>query len=150
MNNDLQDALLKTTGLLEGAKIQACNAVAGGCIHNAWEIVLEDGEKKFLKTASEKNFPKLAFEAKGLQELHKYANKEDLLIPQPIKLHKFNFCSALLLPWINFGQGDEYELERTRFTTSKQLIKTPGKVWMGRRWFYRARPTTCRLDNKMG
>ncbi|WP_320666852.1 fructosamine kinase family protein [Prochlorococcus sp. MIT 1307] len=107
MHQFLQQALLGAKGDGSGQSISQINSVAGGCIHKAWRLTLSDGRQLFAKTAAVEDFPKLSFEASGLNSLAKFANKHTIEIPKPLLLKKFENGSVLFLPWLDLGNGSQ-------------------------------------------
>ena len=105
MDIELLEKILEAESSLSGNKINKITPVNGGCIHDAWNLELNSGEKLFAKTTSLENSEMFEVEAIGLDALNKYANKLFLYIPKPIMLQKLNNHSILLMPWINFTQG---------------------------------------------
>jgi len=82
--------------------------VHGGDIHTAWQ--LEFSEKKlFLKrNVREKNF--LKFEKYCLQNLRKYINQENLVIPEVIAYKNIKNIEILLIEWIDMHIFDQKKL----------------------------------------
>ncbi len=107
MHELLQEALMKAEGPISGALIQKIESVSGGCIHNAWRLTLKDGKQLFAKTASLDDFPKLSFEADGLNSLKRFTTEDMIEIPQPLVLKKLNTGCVLLLPWLDLGRGHQ-------------------------------------------
>ena len=80
----LLEQIIGSQGPLSGEKVKTVTAINGGCIHDAWQIQLRNGERFFAKIASIDNFDLLKFEAYGLNELNKHANRSFISIPTPL------------------------------------------------------------------
>ena len=57
-----------------------------------------EGEKLFAKTTHTSNFPRLKFEAHGLQSLNSFNNQRILEVPKPLVLRKLTHDAILVLP----------------------------------------------------
>ncbi len=128
MQKLLQEILINSKGPLSKVIIDKVDSVTGGCIHQAWRLQLHNGQKLFAKTASRDDFPKLSFEANGLQSLKKFSENGLIEIPQPLLLTQSKDHSFLLLPWLNLGMGDQKILGRGlaklhKSSTSQNLQK---------------------------
>tara|TARA_Y100001968_G_scaffold251839_1_gene237134 strand:- start:23672 stop:24568 length:897 start_codon:yes stop_codon:yes gene_type:complete len=106
----IKTELTSTEGPLAHQSIKTIIPVAGGCIHKAWQIELKNGHKLFAKTTSKENFSMLQFEANCLKLLNQYANHNLLKIPEPLAIQKLQKLSILLMPWIEFKNGDQTNL----------------------------------------
>ncbi len=82
--------------------------VHGGDIHSAWQIEFSN-KKLFLKrnVRSEKF---LEFEKYCLQNLRKYINQENLVIPEIIAFKNINNIEILLIEWIDMENFDQKKL----------------------------------------
>ena len=79
--------------------------VNGGNIHSAWQI--EFSNKKFFLKRNVRNKKFLKFEKYCLQNLRKYINQENLVIPEVIAYKNIENTEILLIEWIdmqNFNQ----------------------------------------------
>jgi len=79
--------------------------VHGGDIHSAWQI--EFSNKKFFLKKNIRNKKLLEFEKYCLQNLRKYMNQENLVIPEVIAYKNIKNIEILLIEWIdmhNFNQ----------------------------------------------
>ena len=79
--------------------------VHGGDIHNAWRI--EFSNKKLFLKRNIRNKKFLEFEKYCLQNLRKYINQENLVIPEVIAYKNIKNIEILLIEWIdmhNFNQ----------------------------------------------
>jgi fructosamine-3-kinase len=81
--------------------------VGGGCIHNAWCLVLADGSRLFAKSGpSSSARALLEAEADGLAALAAAANPERLAVPTPLALGVVAGEAVLVLPWLELAAGD--------------------------------------------
>ena len=110
MENFIRQKLTSSSGIFPGSEIKKINSVSGGCIHKSWKIELVDDRKFFAKTASNKLFRILKFEADSLHELNKFAYEAYINIPKPITLRCFKNFAILILPWLNLENGDQTNL----------------------------------------
>ena len=79
--------------------------VHGGEIHSSWKIEFSD-KKLFLKR-NDRNKKFLKFETNCLQNLKKFINQENLVIPEVFAYKNINNIEILLIEWIdmqNFNQ----------------------------------------------
>ena len=82
--------------------------VHGGHIHSAWKIEFAN-KKLFLKrNDTNKNF--LEFEKYCLQNLRKYINQKNLIVPEVIAFKKFKTTEILLMEWIDMQNFDQKKL----------------------------------------
>ena len=82
--------------------------VHGGDIHSAWKI--EFANKKFFLKRNDRNKNFLEFEKCCLQNLRKYNNKENLIIPEVIAFKNFKNIEILLIEWIDMQNFDQKKL----------------------------------------
>nr|WP_075438987.1 fructosamine kinase family protein [Prochlorococcus marinus] len=82
--------------------------VHGGDIHNAWRIVFTN-KKLFLKR-NIRNKKFLEFEKYCLQNLRKYINQENLVIPEVIAYKNIKNIEILLIEWIDMHNFDQKKL----------------------------------------
>ncbi len=82
--------------------------VYGGDIHNAWRIEFSD-KKLFLKR-NIRNKKFLEFEKYCLQNLRKYINQENLVIPEVIAYKKIKNIEILFIEWIDMHNFDQKKL----------------------------------------
>ena len=54
----------------------------------------------------------LKVEARGLRSLQQWADCTFLLIPDPLGIIPVGELAALILPWLDTGRGDQYDLGR--------------------------------------
>ena len=82
--------------------------VHGGDIHNAWRI--EFSNKKLFLKRNIRNKKFLEFEKYCLQNLSKYINQEDLVIPEVIAYKNIKNIEILLIEWIDMHNFDQKKL----------------------------------------
>lgn len=72
----------------------------------------------------------LQFEEIGLNTLSKYADKSLISLPVPICLQKLETHSILIMPWVNFSNGNKVNLGKglalVHKTTSESSVGTFG------------------------
>ena len=82
--------------------------VHGGDIHNAWQI--EFSNKKLFLKRNIRNKKFLEFEKYCLQNLRKYINQENLVIPEVIAYKNIKNIEILLIEWIDMHYFDQKKL----------------------------------------
>ena len=82
--------------------------VHGGDIHSAWRI--EFSNKKFFLKKNIRNKKFLEFEKYCLQNLRKYINQENLVIPEVIAYKNIKNIEILLIEWIDMHNFDQKKL----------------------------------------
>ncbi len=82
--------------------------VHGGDIHSAWRI--EFSNKKLFLKRNIRNKKFLEFEKYCLQNLRKYINQENLVIPQVIAYKNVKNIEFLLIEWIDMHNFDQIKL----------------------------------------
>ena len=82
--------------------------VHGGDIHNAWRI--EFSNKKLFLKRNIRNKKFLEFEKYCLQNLRKYINQENLVIPEVIAYKNIQNIEILLIEWIDMHNFDQKKL----------------------------------------
>ncbi len=82
--------------------------VHGGDIHNAWRI--EFSNKKLFLKRNIRNKKFLEFEKYCLQNLRKYINQENLVIPEVIAYKNIKNIEILLIEWIDMHKFDQKKL----------------------------------------
>jgi len=82
--------------------------VHGGDIHNAWKI--EFSNKKLFLKRNIRNKKFLEFEKYCLQNLRKYINQENLVIPEVIAYKNIKNIEILLIEWIDMHNFDQKKL----------------------------------------
>ena len=84
--------------------------VFGGDIHTSWKIEFQN-TNYFLKR-NERKIRFLKFEESCLNNLQKYINYENLVIPQTILYLEVNNVELLLMKWIDMNNSDQQKLGR--------------------------------------
>ena len=82
--------------------------VHGGDIHNAWRI--EFSNKKLFLKRNIRNKKFLEFEKYCLQNLRRYINQENLVIPEVIAYKNIKNIEILLIEWIDMHNFDQKKL----------------------------------------
>ncbi len=82
--------------------------VHGGDIHDAWRI--EFSNKKLFLKRNIRNKKFLEFEKYCLQNLRKYINQENLVIPEVIAYKNIKNIEFLLIEWIDMHNFDQKKL----------------------------------------
>jgi len=82
--------------------------VHGGDIHNAWRI--EFSNKKLFLKRNIRNKKFLEFEKYCLQNLRKFINQENLVIPEVIAYKNIKNIEILLIEWIDIHNFDQKKL----------------------------------------
>jgi len=82
--------------------------VHGGDIHSAWRI--EFSNKKLFLKRNIRNTKYLEFEKYCLQNLRKYINQENLVIPEVIAYKNIKNIEILLIEWIDMHNFDQKKL----------------------------------------
>ena len=82
--------------------------VHGGDIHKAWRI--EFSNKKLFLKRNTRNKKFLEFEKYCLQNLRKYINQENLVIPEVIAYKNIKNIEILLTEWIDMDNFDQKKL----------------------------------------
>ena len=82
--------------------------VHGGDIHSAWRI--EFSNKKLFLKRNIRNKKFLEFEKYCLQNLRKYINQENLVIPEVIAYKNIKNTEILLIEWIDMHNFDQKKL----------------------------------------
>ena len=82
--------------------------VQGGDIHTAWQI--EFSNKKLFLKRNIRNKKFLEFEKYCLQNLRKYINQENLVIPEVIAYKNIKNIEILLIEWIDMHNFDQKKL----------------------------------------
>ena len=82
--------------------------VHGGDIHSAWRI--EFSNKKLFLKRNIRNRKFLKFEKYCLQNLRKFINQDNLVIPEVIAYKKIKNIEILLMEWIDMHNFDQKKL----------------------------------------
>ena len=84
--------------------------VFGGNIHESWQI--EFNNAKFFLKRNERKGRFLKFEKSCLENLQKYINHENLIVPKIISYLEVNNVELLLLEWIDMKNSNQQKLGR--------------------------------------
>ena len=87
---------------------KSIDQVHGGDIHSAWRI--EFSNKKLFLKRNIRNKKFLEFEKYCLQNLRKYINQENLVIPEVIAYKNIKNIEILLIEWIDMHNFDQRKL----------------------------------------
>ena len=107
MKDLIQKALSNSNKVSKNSLIEKIIPVGGGCIHKAWCIHFQNGEKIFAKSNHIDNINMFKFERECLLVLKRFANESYICIPKPIELISFQNISILLLEWIDLKQSQQ-------------------------------------------
>ena len=110
--------------------------VHGGDIHNAWRI--EFSNKKLFLKRNIRNKKFLEFEKYCLQNLRKYINQENLVIPEVIAYKNIKNIEILLIEWIDMHNFDQKklgkglgELHLKSAESNPKMFGFPGEGFIG-------------------
>ncbi len=84
--------------------------VLGGDSHESWQIEFKNAKFFLKRNAREGRF--LEFEKSCLNNLQKYLNYENLIVPKIISYLEVNNVELLLLEWIDMKNSDQEKLGR--------------------------------------
>ncbi len=112
MNKLLRQALVSAQGPLAGSALVEVDCVAGGCIHQAWRLRLDDGQQLFAKTGASDALSMFSIEAEGLKALKAWADPKLLEVPEPLAIDEVCGEAVLLLPWLDLRAGNQSLLGR--------------------------------------
>ena len=112
MHSGLRDDLVAADGPLAGQTLQTVEPVSGGCIHQAWSLTLDGGQRLFAKSGGPEAMALFRVEAEALEALHDFADPKLLVVPRPRAIAQLTHGSVLLLPWLDLGGGDQRALGR--------------------------------------
>ncbi len=128
MNDKIAQEIAGCISDFSREKIKEVKDVSGGCIHNALQIKLENGQKLFAKISPIKYYKMLDFEAEGLNHLNKYSNNDLLTIPNVLITQKLSTIAILLMPWMDLNIGNEKNLGKGLAILHKQsMLNSPNK-----------------------
>lgn len=99
-----QDLLAPWLAERLGLSLQAIAPVSGGCIHRAWCLRLDGGERLFAKTNQASALAMFEAEATGLRALARWA-EPPLRVPEPLAVGLAGPLAVLLLPWLELDGG---------------------------------------------
>ena len=82
--------------------------VFGGSIHNSWQIEFKNA--RFFLKRNERKQKFLKFEESCLNNLQKYINSENLIIPEVVSYIEVNNVEILVMEWIDMKNSDQKKL----------------------------------------
>ena len=95
-------------GRLGEASPKNIKQVYGGDIHKSWQIEFQN-DKFFLKR-NDRNKKLLKFEKSCLNNLQKFINHKNLVIPKVVAYCEINNVELLLMEWIDMNNSDQKKL----------------------------------------
>mgnify|MGYP001223504300 CR=1 FL=1 len=90
------------------SKIINIRKIFGGSINHAWEI--EFADSKFFLKKNNRNQKLLKFEKYCLNDLRKYINYENIIIPEVINYFEYEHSEYLLLEWMDQNKLNQKKL----------------------------------------
>ena len=103
-NNELSEICNR----LGKSKIINIQRIFGGCINHSWRIDFIDS-KLFLKK-NDRDQKLLKFEQFCLNDLRKYSNPQNIIIPEVINYFEYESNEFLLLDWIDLNNSNQKKL----------------------------------------
>ena len=103
-NNELSE-ICKRLGKLNIINIQK---LFGGCINHSWRIDFTDS--KFFLKKNDRDQKLLKFEQYCLNDIRKYTNSENIIIPKVINYFEYENNEFLLLDWMNLNNFNQKKL----------------------------------------
>ena len=107
MEDLIQKALASSNLVRKNSAIEKILPVGGGCIHKAWCIHFQNGNKVFAKSNHIDNINMFQFERECLLVLKRFANKSYIHIPTPLDLIRYQNISLLIIEWIDLRQPQQ-------------------------------------------
>ena len=101
MEELIQKGLSSSNKISCNSLIEKIIPVSGGCIHKAWCIQFENGNRVFAKSNHIDNINMFNFERECLSVLKKFANQSYIYVPKIIDLISFQHMSIFCLEWID-------------------------------------------------
>ena len=108
MNKLSSNELSEICNHLGKSKIINIQKIFGGCINHSWRIDFKDS-KIFLKK-NESDQKLLKFEQYCLNDLRKYTNYQNIIIPKVINYFEYENNEFLLLEWIDLNNFNQKKL----------------------------------------
>ena len=105
MKDLINKALSSSNQASKNSLIEKILPVGGGCIHEAWCIHFQNGNKVFAKSNHIDNINMFKFERECLLALKRFANESYICIPKPLEIISYKNISILILEWINLKQS---------------------------------------------
>ena len=103
-NNELSE-ICKHLGK---SKIINIQKISGGCINHSWRIEFTDS--KFFLKKNERNQKLLKFEQYCLNDLRKYINSQNIIIPKVINYFEYENNEFLLMEWLDLNNLNQKKL----------------------------------------
>ncbi len=103
-NNELSEICNR----LGKSKIINIQKIFGGCINHSWRIDFTDS--KFFIKKNERNEKLLKFEQYCLNDLRKYSNSQNIIIPEVINYFEYEDNEFLSLEWMDLNNLNQKKL----------------------------------------
>jgi fructosamine-3-kinase len=100
----VQDLLAPWLAERLGVTLTGLVPVGGGCIHRAWCLRLDAGQRLFAKTNQASALAMFEAEAAGLRALARWA-RPPLQVPEPLAFGQTGSLAVLVLPWLELREG---------------------------------------------
>jgi len=107
MEDFIKKALSSSNKASKNSFIEKIIPVGGGCIHKAWCVHFQNGNKIFAKSNHIDNINMFKFERECLLALKRFANESYIYIPKPLDLISYQNISILCLEWIDLKQSQQ-------------------------------------------
>ena len=107
MEDLIEKALSSSNKVSKNSLIDKIIRIGGGCIHTAWCVQFQNGEKIFAKSNHIHNINMFKFERECLLALQRFAHKAYIFVPKPIDLIIYQNISVLFLEWIELKQSQQ-------------------------------------------
>ena len=107
MEDLIKKAFSSSKKLSTNSLIDEIIPIGGGCIHKAWCIHFQNGDKIFAKSNHIDNLNIFKFERECLLALKRYANESYIYIPTPLDLIVFKNITILFLEWIDLKRSEQ-------------------------------------------
>tara|TARA_Y100001968_G_scaffold221244_1_gene204148 strand:+ start:64 stop:951 length:888 start_codon:yes stop_codon:yes gene_type:complete len=107
MEDLIKKALSSPTKLSNNCLIDEIVPISGGCIHKAWCVHFQNGQKVFAKSNHIDNINMFKYERECLLVLKKFANESYICIPKPLNLISYQNISIFILEWIDLKQSHQ-------------------------------------------
>jgi len=108
MNQLSSNELSEICNHLGKSKIINIQKIFGGCINHSWRIDFIDS--KFFLKKNESDHKLLKFEQYCLNDLRKYTNYQNIIIPKVINYFEYEDNEYLLLDWIDLNNLNQKKL----------------------------------------
>jgi len=108
MNNLTNKELSEICNRLGKNKINNIQKIFGGCINHSWKVVFSDS--KFFLKKNERDQKLLKFEQYCLNDLQKYNNPQNIIIPKVIHYFEYENNEFLLMEWLDLNNLNQKKL----------------------------------------